>query len=147
MAETSIIPTSSSNTQLFLSLACIGLTSHIFFVRHSNVDSIVGKAFLPFLIVQFGFWLLLSTTQIYKGGFISSTILLSLANASLFGPLFASISLYRLYFHPLRSFPGPGLARLTSWWGVSKLATGANKYEIHEELHKQHGKIVRIGTN
>ncbi|KAJ5641186.1 hypothetical protein N7490_005186 [Penicillium lividum] len=121
----------------------MGLASHIFFIRHRNVDRLVGIGFMPYLYVQFGLWLLLS---IWSGPSQSGTFLW-LANAAFFAPLFVSISVYRLFFHPLRSFPGPSVARLTTWWGVGKLAIGEQRYQHHDELHRRYGKIVRIAPN
>jgi len=54
---------------------------------------------------------------------------------------------YRIYFHPLRSFPGPTL------WTVSDLPytytnniSGTGVRQI-AELHRIHGPIVRVGPN
>ncbi|KAJ5714425.1 uncharacterized protein N7483_011606 [Penicillium malachiteum] len=132
-----------ANAQIFSSLALLGLASHMFFVRHRNVDRLIGKGFMPYLYVQFGLWILLSI----RSDPFQSGIFLLLANAAFYIPLFASISIYRLFFHPLKSFPGPGLARLTTWWGVVKLAMGEQRYQLHHELHQQYGKIVRIAPN
>ncbi|KAJ5902906.1 hypothetical protein N7495_003434 [Penicillium taxi] len=134
----------AEGSHIFLTLALLGLTSHMFFVRYNDVDRIVGKGFVPYVGSQICLWIWLS---IRSSDLLSSATFISLANLSFFAPLFTSISIYRLFFHPLRSFPGPSLARLTSWWGVSKIARGANKYELHHELHKQYGDIVRIAPN
>ncbi|KAJ6035940.1 hypothetical protein N7540_000219 [Penicillium herquei] len=132
-----------ANARIFSSLALLGLASHIFFVRHRNVDRLVGIGFLPYLCVQFGLWILLSI----RSDPFQSGIFLFLANASFYAPLFTSISIYRLFFHPLKSFPGPTMARLTTWWAVSKLVMGKQRYQHHHELHEQYGKIVRIAPN
>ncbi|KAJ5741040.1 hypothetical protein N7493_000912 [Penicillium malachiteum] len=132
-----------ADARIFSSLALLGLASHLFFVRHRNVDRLVGMAFLPYLYTQFGLWILLSI----RGDLFQSGIFLVLANTAFYAPLFASISIYRLFFHPLKSFPGPGIARLTTWWGVGKLAAGEQKYRLHHELHRQYGKIVRIAPS
>ncbi|KAJ5279798.1 hypothetical protein N7478_005170 [Penicillium angulare] len=132
-----------TDAQIFLSLALLGLASHMFFIRHRNVDRLVGIGFMPYLYVQFGLWLLLSI----RSDPIKSGIFLWLANAAFYAPLFASISVYRLFFHPLKPFPGPSMARLTTWWGVNRLAMGEQRYQLHDELHRQYGKLVRIAPN
>lgn len=143
-SETSLVSSTLMSNELFVPLALLGVASHAFFVRYHEVDRLVGRWFLPYIFMQIGLWIWLSITN---GDFYASGIYLWLANASFFAPLIGSISVYRLFFHPLRSFPGPGLARLTTGWGVSKIARGANKYQLHHELHRQYGDIVRIGTS
>jgi hypothetical protein len=129
-------------SHIFFTLALLGLTSHIFFKSYNDVDRLVGKGFVPYVCSQIGLWICLS---IQNSDIHSSAIFVIFANLSFFTSLFTSISIYRLFFHPLRSFPGPGFARLTSWWGVTKIALGANKYQLHHELHNRYGNIVRIG--
>ncbi|OJJ46455.1 hypothetical protein ASPZODRAFT_32476, partial [Penicilliopsis zonata CBS 506.65] len=70
----------------------------------------------------------------------------TLVNGSFFIPLFTSITVYRLFFHPLSSFPGPVLARLSMWWRVWQVAH-MNSYEVIHRLHEEYGPIVRIGPN
>lgn len=57
----------------------------------------------------------------------------------------ASKGIYRLFFHPLRSFPGPKLAALTYWYEMyyDIILDGqyANRLKV---LHKQYGPILRI---
>ncbi|KAJ5933490.1 hypothetical protein N7454_005819 [Penicillium verhagenii] len=132
-----------ADARIFTSLALLGLASHIFFIRHRNVDRLVGMGFMPYLYVQFGLWILFSIRR----NPLQAWIFLSLANAAFCAPLFASISIYRLFLHPLKSFPGPSMARLTTWWGVGKLAVGEQRYQLHDELHSKYGKIVRIAPN
>jgi tryprostatin B 6-hydroxylase len=57
-----------------------------------------------------------------------------------------SITLYRLFFHPLRRYPGPVLAKLTKWTGAYWTATG-DLHTIVQALHEKYGEIVRIGPN
>lgn len=60
--------------------------------------------------------------------------------------LLASTVIYRLFFHPLASVPGPFLAKLTSAW----LAYAYWRQDWHTraiELHKQYGPVIRIAPN
>ncbi|KAL2794802.1 cytochrome P450 [Aspergillus keveii] len=134
----------SDARQTLFTLAVLGLASHTFFIRYNNVDPLVGKCFLPYIYIQSALWLWLS---IQEKSVLASTVFIALANASFWTPLLASITLYRIYFHPLRKYPGPSVARFTSWWGVWKLARGANRYQLHDELHRRYGDIVRIAPN
>lgn len=54
---------------------------------------------------------------------------------------------YRLYFHPLRHFPGPKLAAATYWYEIwqdwfAGPYHGRNSWNI-EKLHEQYGPIIR----
>ncbi|KAJ3752765.1 cytochrome P450 [Lentinula raphanica] len=60
-----------------------------------------------------------------------------------------TLTLYRLYFHPLRKYPGPLLAALTDWYELyyNIVKGGALVTEI-EKLHKFYGRpVIRIGPN
>ncbi|KAH7384477.1 cytochrome P450 [Pyrenochaeta sp. MPI-SDFR-AT-0127] len=56
-------------------------------------------------------------------------------------------TIYRLYFHPLASFPGPKLAAATTLWNAyyDILTPGLIKHL--PELHKKYGPIIRIQPN
>lgn len=76
-----------------------------------------------------------------SGGFLVS----SAVSGSYLIALFTSIVTYRVFFHPLRHFPGPLAAKITKLHG---LYTGANG-QIHIEQNKlleKYGSIVRMGT-
>lgn len=60
--------------------------------------------------------------------------------------VFSSLTTYRLFFHPLRNFPGPWQARISDLWWSSKLAGFDGYYQI-EKFHKKCGKYVRVGSN
>ena len=54
-------------------------------------------------------------------------------------------ALYRLFFSPIASFPGPRLAALTLWYEFyyDVVKQGRYSWKI-AELHKKYGPIVRI---
>ncbi|KAL8863147.1 MAG: hypothetical protein Q9178_000522 [Gyalolechia marmorata] len=56
------------------------------------------------------------------------------------------VGLYRLFLHPLAKIPGPFLAKFTSLWHVYHTYRGHDSTLVRE-LHRQQGKIVRIGPN
>ena len=60
--------------------------------------------------------------------------------------LFTSISLYRLFFHRTRHFPGPRLAGLTKLWHVYQSRNSTN-FLVLQKLHEQYGELVRTGPN
>lgn len=59
--------------------------------------------------------------------------------------LFSSMLLYRAFFHRLNEFPGPFLARLSTFYTTSLSAKRLHLYEEVQKLHIQYGDYVRLG--
>jgi hypothetical protein len=57
---------------------------------------------------------------------------------------FASVIIYRIFFHRLRRFPGPVMARVSKFWHVSRLLGDPN-FTVLDELHQKYGDFVRTG--
>jgi hypothetical protein len=57
--------------------------------------------------------------------------------------LIASILTYRIFFHPLRHFPGPFTAKLTKLSHVLRLLEKSDNYIQADQLHKEYGDVVR----
>jgi len=60
--------------------------------------------------------------------------------------LFSSITIYRIFFHRLRHFPGPIWARITKIWHAWQARHRTN-YLLLEKLHNQYGDFVRTGMD
>ncbi|KAL3483005.1 cytochrome P450 [Aspergillus germanicus] len=59
---------------------------------------------------------------------------------------FLSTWIYNLYFHPLKDFPGPFLARASLLWRFIHTSTGKIHLSI-ADLHQKYGPIVRVSPN
>lgn len=57
-----------------------------------------------------------------------------------------TVGAYRLYFHPLSKFPGPLLAKLTSFWIYREAYYGTEASTL-AALHSKYGPIIRISPN
>ena len=58
--------------------------------------------------------------------------------------LFTSMSYYRVFFHPLRKFPGPFGAKLSGSWSVKE---SVSRFQFHltvQKAHEFYGDFVRI---
>lgn len=60
--------------------------------------------------------------------------------------LWASMAVYRLYFHPLHDFPGPRAACISKLWHVAQCYESKN-HLVMARLHAQYGPFIRIGTS
>lgn len=58
--------------------------------------------------------------------------------------LFGSMIIYRLFFHPLRAFPGPFPAKISSWWIFKESIPDLKFYIKLRSLHERYGDFVRI---
>lgn len=85
-----------------------------------------------FLASRFGYSISQSLTEAF------------LLGASLLGGLFSSMITYRLLLHPLKSFPGPLGARLTSFWIIKQNVPDLKFYVKLRNLHDRYGDFVRI---
>ena len=78
----------------------------------------------------------------------SSWLTATAVGSQLFGMytlcLLGSISVYRVFFHRLRSFPGPVLASVSKFWHVAH-CLDSKGHLVLERLHHQYGDFVRIG--
>ncbi|EUC26774.1 hypothetical protein COCCADRAFT_113420 [Bipolaris zeicola 26-R-13] len=57
-----------------------------------------------------------------------------------------TIAIYRLFFHPYAKYPGPFLAKLTSWYSVYHTYVGDLHTDIWE-CHRKYGNLVRYAPN
>ena len=53
---------------------------------------------------------------------------------------------YQRYLHPLASIPGPFAASISRLW-ITRLSWVGGTHKVMVDLHRQHGKYVRIGPN
>ena len=50
------------------------------------------------------------------------------------------------YQNGLNKYPGPAVAAYTNWWRFYDVL-GRQAQKTHQDLHKKHGDIVRLGPN
>jgi hypothetical protein len=60
--------------------------------------------------------------------------------------LFSSITIYRIFFHQLKRFPGPRLASLTKLWHVWK-CRDSRGHLVLQAWYEEYGEFVRTGKN
>jgi len=67
-----------------------------------------------------------------------------IASGSYFGALITSILAYRVFFHPLRSFPGPVSVRLSKIFHTLRIGTQSQNNVQADQLHQKYGEFVRL---
>jgi len=60
------------------------------------------------------------------------------------GAIFASMVVYRKYFHRLRNFPGPWIAGVTKFWHIYQCLDSKN-HLLLQRSHQQYGTFIRTG--
>ncbi|KAJ7650724.1 cytochrome P450 [Roridomyces roridus] len=64
-----------------------------------------------------------------------------------FSAILASVVLYRISpFHPLASYPGPVLCKISKLW-LAGISLGGKQHVYYRDLHRRYGDVVRVGPN
>lgn len=120
----------------------LGIFSHLlYFIRGEHHTqalrilqlSTVLPAFSVIALVQFGQYSISLAVQ--------TTACLAL---SYLGSLWTSMIIYRLFFHPLRRFPGPPLAKVSKFYHVL-CCWKQDNHRVKARWHECYGDFVRIG--
>lgn len=80
------------------------------------------------------------------GNFGDAVDLTVVMAASYFASLFTSITMYRLFFHQTRHFPGPRMAAVTKLWHIWNIRDSTN-WIFMQKLYERYGQFVRTGPN
>ena len=119
--------------------AALGVTSHVGFFIHGH--------HVPYALQILEFYsasaVFLLSVNVWLHGWTGVMDALRLAAVYL-AALFASMSVYRVFFHPLRHFPGPLAAKLSKLYGPYLNRNGKMHLE-HDKLHAKYGDFVRTG--
>ncbi|KAF8543665.1 cytochrome P450 monooxygenase-like protein [Trichophaea hybrida] len=77
---------------------------------------------------------------------VPSPYLLFMFSAVYISAVFTSILIYRLWFHPLHNFPGPFMARTSSFWQVfTNIKSDLRWRDVSKKLQEEYGDFVRTG--
>lgn len=118
-----------------------GLVAHHgFFIRGewhmSSVKILSTHAALGVLL----FWVLRRTNDALADVFRAITAITGWYLAA----FFASMTVYRLFFHATSGFPGPKLAAVTKFWHIFYIRDSRN-FRFLQRMHEKYGQFVRTG--
>lgn len=122
---------------------CLGALFHLS-IRKIEVDYLIWH----YLALSTGVFsaLVYAYLSLTNCSLLEATARALLVGASFNTGLTLSIAVYRLFFHPLRRFPGPVGARLSRFYTV-KLAAKNVQYNLEvAKMHEKYGDFIRTGT-
>jgi hypothetical protein len=133
----------SGVSQEMLLAALVGITLHLSVFIHGEHHMKAPILLWLHVLGTFALWYAKTTgtigssnDAIWEAGAVLGSYLIA---------LLSSITIYRLYFHRARHFPGPILARVTKLWHAAHTLDSKN-HIVLDELYKTYGDFVRTGT-
>jgi Cytochrome P450 len=127
-----------------LAAMVVGVSTHLgYFIRGEH--HLYGTKYIQIFIILFINAIFLNiyvAKETLGNAFVKST---QVAICYLIG-LYASLLVYRAFFHPLNRFPGPFGNKLGNLWFSTKLGN-ADAYKKVFNLHKKYGPFVRVGSS
>lgn len=127
----------------FALAALFGSLFHILIARHGEIERYLLSLIFTFFSTN---GLCFSFFRFY----LSQSLLHSLRNATalhaaFLAGLLASIVIYRLFFHPLRHFPGHWTAKVSRLYASYIVARTAKMHYAVQAMHAAFGDVVRVG--
>ncbi|KAL4746149.1 hypothetical protein BDW72DRAFT_207594 [Aspergillus terricola var. indicus] len=129
-------------SQVLCTFVVLGVAFHQC-IRTTEIDNRLRVLVTAYLATALG--LFVGYVQYFSAGWLRAIASTMLASCSFNLGLAASILLYRAFFHRLRRFPGPFMAKLTRL-SISMRSLERTQYHLDlEEMHRQYGDFVRTG--
>jgi hypothetical protein len=130
-------------SRLALAASAAGILTHLLVVRNIEVERYLRSmiAIFPILILVLTY----QSSAFWEISLEASATRVAVVSASFFAGLTSSMLLYRIFFHPLRHFPGPFPARVTKLYGTWLAGRRVMYYKDLAEMHDKYGDFVRTG--
>lgn len=134
---------SSSPAVICLYSAAGGVISHLaYFIRGEHHN----ESFLLFKLILLAPVALTVVQYVFTDIGIQHAALRSVAYTSAYlAALWSSMVIYRVFFHPLRKFPGPTAAKISKLWHVSKVMNNLQNHFLLDRLHHQIRRLCENG--
>ncbi|KAG8163285.1 hypothetical protein KVR01_006582 [Diaporthe batatas] len=123
----------------------LGVALHLLALRKGEWDLAVFKMLAAAAVGPFA--LAVWQTALHGVTFSSALHRSYYLGGTLISGIYLSMTVYRLWFHRLRRFPGPFLARISSFYITGVVFKGHQEYLELDRLHKKYGEVVRIGPS
>ena len=129
---------------LSVGAASAGVLSHLFYFVHGEHHKEALFLFTLFLLLPPMSCLIL--TRFLQLSLSNAVQVTATSSTSYLGALWASVIIYRSFFHRLHHFPGPPLARTSKLYHCLKLGKMDNFRKL-AGWHREYGDFVRIGMH
>lgn len=123
-----------------LGAAVVAHAAHIGYYIHWTRDTEALRT----LVLHASAGCILLCVESYANGLWSGLLSGCTVIAAYLLGLFSSIAVYRIFFHPLRRFPGPLLAKISKFY-VLHAQRNRKMHEVYDTLLNDYGDFVRIG--
>ena len=132
----------SSKTHILA--AVTGVSTHLGYFRKGE-HHLYGTRYIQIFTALF-FTFVILDVRFANQSFPCAFFEVSLVATFYFLGLYASLLVYRAFFHPLNKFPGPFGNKLGNLWFSVQLGN-ADAYKKVLHLHKRYGPFVRVGSS
>ncbi|EXJ71388.1 uncharacterized protein A1O5_05195 [Cladophialophora psammophila CBS 110553] len=122
----------------------LGVLLHLGYFIHGEHHMLAYRYFQALLALP-----VVATLALVRHGVqpVAALGLVAALTGTLLLGLFTSMAVYRGFFHPLGSFPGPLLAKYSKLWHLWIASRSVRNFEEIDKLHREYGPFVRIGPN
>jgi flagellar biosynthesis protein FliQ len=122
----------------------VGVFSHLTYFIHGEHLTNIPKLLAVVFFAQCA--LLFFLNAMYGFSKLSALSILFRLSASYAVGVWTSMLIYRIFFHPLKNWPGPFAARITQFHRVFQVRK-LDQYRYLQSLHNRYGDFVRIGMS
>jgi hypothetical protein len=128
--------------QIVSTFATLGVAFHLC-IRTVEIDCRLWRLFGLYMLAWVSLAGIYNTS--YGSGWLDAIATACVAGLCFNAGLVTSITIYRLFLHRLRHFPGPWGAKLSRFYAV-KLASKNLQYHLElQQMHRKYGDFVRTG--
>lgn len=122
--------------------AVLGVVFHNTFLRIVEVEAFM------YTLVAVGFLTLVVLFAVHLYAGLAPLVALArvaLLSTSFNTAIFLSMGIYRFFFHRLRRFPGPPLAKLSRFYSAYKASQGLKYFKQVGKWNEEYGDFIRTG--
>ncbi len=122
--------------------ATLGVASHLGYFIHGE-HHMQSTQILAFFLLAPLILFITASRQTFNKSYLEASKITAVATGSYLAALSTSILTYRVFFHPLRNFPGPFTAKLSKVAHFLRIAKNSRNFILADEMLEKYGEFVR----